>query len=137
MRGVSVTRSVPGVSCCKPQHLSGDLLPGGGAREATEAGEASTSPSPRVVTDIWIILQLVLLAGEVLKVLTVRREAVLPGDGVGLEQGLARGKARVSAAPCRLLAPRGPGDCPQCPRGLSVGGAPHGRGQVSVAVRYL
>ena len=103
MRRVPVTRSVPGVSCGEPQHLSGDLLPGGGAREAAEAGEASAPTRPGVVTDIRVVPQLVLLAGEVLKVLAVRREAVLPGDGVRLEHGLACGQARVSAAPHRLL----------------------------------
>ena len=90
-----MTRSGSGVPGCEPQHLPGDLLPGRGAREAAEAG---TPPRPGVVTHVRIVPQLVLLSREELKVLTVWTEAVLPGDGVGLEQGLARRQASVRAA---------------------------------------
>ena len=82
-----MTGSGSGVSCCEPQHLPGHLLPGGGAREAAEA---STPTRPGVVTHVRIVPQLVLLSREELKVLAVGAEAVLSGDGVGLEQGLAR-----------------------------------------------
>ena len=122
MRRVSVTRSVPGVPRCEPQHLPGDLLPGGGAREAAEAREAGAPPSPGVVTHVSVLLQLVLLAGEELKVLAVRGEAVLPGDGVGLEQRLPRRLARIRAPRHLLPGAGGPRDGSQCPRGFSVGG---------------
>ena len=75
-----MTRSVPRVPGGKPQHLPGYLLPRGRAGEA--AAKAGASPRPGVVTKVRIIPQLVLLPRKELKVLTVRAEAVLPGDGV-------------------------------------------------------
>ena len=130
-----MTRSVPRVSGGESQHLPGDLLPRGGAREAAEAG---APPRPGVVTKVRIIPQLVLLSREELKVLAVRTEAVLPGDGVRLEQRLAGSQARVGAASGRRnrfpISGRGPGDGPQRPRGFSVGRGAHGRGKICVGV---
>ena len=127
-----MTRS-EGVPGGRLQHLPGQLLLGSAAGQRPETGQASAAACPRVVRDVRVVLQLVLVSDKVVTVIVVRREAVLSGDGVGLEHGPSHSAALHTALPVLGAL----GDGPEGPGGLPVGRGPHGGGQVRVAVGDL